>query len=75
MVAVVRPRDEARSANARAKHSSECLRDPRPQIHPPTGDAPVTFAGSLTCLGCNLLLLPERCVEREGVVVCDQCPT
>lgn len=25
------------------------------------------------CLGCNLLLLPERCVEREGVVVCDQC--
>ncbi len=27
----------------------------------------------MTCLGCNLLLMQERCVEREGVVVCDQC--
>ena len=29
----------------------------------------------MTCLGCNLLLMPERCVERGGVTVCDQCPT
>lgn len=40
---------------------------PRPQIPPPTGGE------AMTCLGCNLLLMQERCVEREGVVVCDQC--
>lgn len=43
------------------------MANPRPQIPPPAGDAPVT------CLGCNLLMIPERCVERGGVVVCDVC--
>jgi hypothetical protein len=27
----------------------------------------------MTCLGCNLLMIPERCVTRDGVTVCDVC--